>query len=580
MSAIGIDLLMVLLTILVITVMIVLVVYCGTEEEALEEQSFDISRLAQQVKDMINEIINQDIAVLNLSESESRKREEQKKKLKNAMRCCTHGGQGEKNYIKDYIKELLQKRLGITEDTVNLCMPFEEPERLSAQEMFDILMYMRSKSDYKNAFVGLAEENGWFRPREERQGSPYVIMDEDIRAAYFKRMQYLSYSDRLGIVTYRIYSFFGHGVIDMLRDNAIDGIAGGQSGLAGESYDYREAIQEKGDRKKRYAYDSIWVQAKGIWIHLDFMSFGTAQELERVTRALIKHDAPYELTRNRPKIFTDMQDGSRVTAMRPPLSETWTFFVRKFESAPRGLEKSYTGENADKMICYLKFLVMGSAHIAVTGAMGSGKTTLLKELIRYINPTYNIRTSETMFELNVRKMLPDRNIVPFRETDAVPMEELIDGLKKTDASCILLGEVSTEQLAYLSTQLAKITEQQLLTCHPTSTEGLISYFRQALMNRGSFTSEKLATEEVVRSINIDIHTGKDTESGIRYIEYVNELLPEGKIRNLLRFHEGRYEILRAPSEALQERLWKKIRLKEQEKFRELFVTKEGIREAA
>lgn len=570
MNTIIVDLLMVFLLVVTVGLILLLLVFGRKEENVETEDCFELTSLARKVKDIINEIINQDVAILNLNETESRKREEQKKILKNAVRNCVYGGQGEKNYLKDYIKELLQNRLGITEDTIDLCLPFACPEEMKPRDMFDILMHMKSKGNYKTAFLQLAEENGWFQPKEDNEGYHYVVTAEDIKNAYMKKVPYLNYSDRLEILVYRIYTYFGHGVIDMLRDNAIDGIAGGQSGFAEELYDYREQLKcRKDEHKKRYAYDSIWVQAKGIWIHLDFMSFHSAQELERVTRALIKYDAPYELTRNRPKIFTDMKDGSRVTAMRPPLSETWTFFVRKFESAPKGLENSYSGEGVEKLIAYLKFLVKGSAHIAITGAMGSGKTTLLKELICYINPTYNIRTSETMFELNVRKILPDRNIVPFRETEAVPMEELIDGLKKTDASCILLGEVSTEQLAYLSTQLAKITEQQMLTCHPSSTEGLISYFRQALMNRGSFANEKLATEEVTRSINIDVHTDKNTETGQRYVSYINEILPGGNIRTLLQYSNGKYEVMAAPSDDLMERLLKKIRTKEQDAFCEL-----------
>lgn len=575
-----VDLIMISVVIGIVILTIVFLIWGRRELEKPEEECFELTHLVHQVKSMINEIINQDVAMLNLNETESKKRELQKKTLKNAMRSCTYGGQGEKNYLKDYIKELLQRKLGITEDTIDLCIPFEYPEKLTAQDMFDIMLYMKSKENYKTAFCRLAEENGWFQPKEDSEGYHYIVSSEDIRKAYLSKMPYLSYADRLEIVSYRIYSHFGHGVIDMLRDNAIDGIAGGQSGFASESYDYREVLKRRECEKKKYAYDSVWVQIKGIWIHLDFMSFQSAQELERVTRSLIQYDAPYELTRNKPKIFTDMKDGSRVTAMRPPLSETWTFFVRKFESAPRGLENCYDGEGADKLIGYLKLLVKGSVHIAVTGSMGSGKTTLLKELIRYINPTYNIRTSETMFELNVRKVLPDRNIVPFRETDAVSMEELIDGLKKTDASCILLGEVSTEQLAYLSTQLAKITEQQILTCHPTSTEGLISYFRQALMNKGSFTNEKLATEEVVRSINIDIHTCKDTETGKRYIEYINEILPGGEIRPLLRFRERQYEVMALPSPELMRRITGKIRVKERQELLVLLEEETVYREAA
>lgn len=574
--------LLLILALLVVGFIIILILVYGKRESKTEEQlSFEPVVLAQKVKDIINEIINQDVAMLNLSESETQKREEQRKILKKSMRNCVNGGQGEKCYLKDYIRDLLQKKLGVTEETINECLEFDNPGKLSSQDMFDIMMYVKSKKNYKTAFLSLAEENSWLQPKEDEEGYHYVITAEDIQQAYSSHIPYLSYSDKLEILAYRIYSFFGHGVIDMLRDNAIDGIAGGQGGLATESYDYRELISGKDNEKPRqYAYDSIWVQVKGIWIHLAFMSFQSDQELQRVTRALIKYDAPYELTRNRPKVFTDMIDGSRVTAMRPPLSETWTFFVRKFESAPLGLENSYVGAGADILVQYMKFLVKGSAHIVITGAMGSGKTTLLKELIRYINPTYNIRTSETMFELNVRKILPDRNIVPFRETEAVSMEELLDSLKKTDASCILLGEVSNEQLAYLSTQLAKITEQQIMTCHPSSTEGLISYYRQALMNRGSFTSEELATEEVVRSIHIDIHTCKDTDSGIRYIEYINEILPKGQVRNLLHYKDGEYSFHAAPSEMLMKRLLQKLREQERREFNEFLRRVQTYRRVA
>jgi len=560
--------------------MIFLFIYGKPGVQETESICFETDVLAQKVKNIINEIINQDIAVLNLNETETRKREEQRKILKNAMRNCAHGGQGEKNYLKDYIRDLLQRKLGVTEESIDRCIPFDCPEKLSAQDMFDILMYMKAKRDYKSAFLFLTEENGWLEPKEDDEGYHYIITEEDVKKAYLSKIPYLGYADKLGVLAYRIYSYFGHGVIDMLRDNSIDGIAGGQGGLALENYDYRALLQGEEDGTKRYAYDSIWVQLKGIWIHLDFMSFYSMQELERVTRALIKYDAPYELTRNRPKIFTDMKDGSRVTAMRPPLSETWTFFVRKFESAPKGLENSYIGTGADQLISYMKYLVKGSAHIVITGAMGSGKTTLLKELIRYINPTYNIRTSETMFELNVRNILPDRNIVPFRETDAVPMEELLDSLKKTDASCILLGEVSTEQLAYLSTQLAKITEQQLMTCHPSSTQGVIAYFRQALMNCGSFANEELAVEEVVRSIQIDIHTCKDTETGLRYVEYINEILPRGRVKTLMRYCDGKYEFRASPSEQLVKRLLRRMRSQEQSEFLEFLQNSQGYRGAA
>lgn len=569
-------------------------------------ERYSVEQLAGKVKDVINENINLDVAALGLSKSETKKREEQRKILKNAVRTCVCGGRGEKEYLIDYIKTLLQKRFGIDETNVNYSISFGVPSRMSARELFDVLMYLYSKEDYRTAFVRLAKANDWFTPDVRDDGYHYVVTEEMLRKAYDREGAALSYVDKLEVLSYRIYTYFGHGVIDMLRDNAIDGIAGGQSGLSEEAYDYREVLLEDEERGlRRYAYDSVWVQVQGIWIHLDFLSFGSSQELERVTRALIKYDAPFELTRNRPKIATDMKDGSRVMATRPPLSETWAFFLRKFESAPRGLAKSYTGTGAEEMIRYLQFLVKGSVHIVITGSMGSGKTTLLKELIRYINPTYNIRTAETTFELNVRKILPERNIVPFRETDAVSMEELIDSLRKSDASCILLGEVASEQLASLSTQLAKVTAQQISTCHPTSTRALIGYYRQSLMNRGSFANEKLAEEEAVQSINIDIHTEKDTDSGFRYIDYVNEVVPVADdndygmdadenrrlyyerrtqrhvyvVRPLIRYKEGKYILVNSPSPGLLDKMFSKMRKEDRDAFLG-FMYEAGIRQAS
>lgn len=564
------------------------------KDKRFGSDGYTIEQLAQKVKEVINENMNVDIAALGLSQAETKKREEQRKLLKNAVRTCMYGGRGEKEYLIDYIRNLLQKRFGIDEVSINFGIPFHMPDRCSSRDLFDILLYLYSKENYKTGFLNLAKAHGWLEPDVREDGLHYVVTEEMLRKAYEKEGPVLSYVDKLEILSYRIYSYFGHGVIDMLRDNAIDGIDGAQSGLSEDAYDYRDVLQveEEERRARRYAYDSIWVQIQGIWLHLDCLSFESSQELERVTRALIKYDAPYELTRNRPRIFTDMKDGSRVMATRPPLSETWTFFLRKFESAPRSLALAYTDENSENMIKYLKFLVKGSVHMAITGPMGAGKTWLVKELIREINPTYNIRTAETMFELNVRKILPERNIVPFRETDSVSMEELMESLRKSDASAILLGEVASERLASLSTQLAKITEQQILTTHQTSTRALIAYFKQALMNQGSFANERLAEEEAVRSMHIDVRVEKDTDTGHRYIKYINEIVPveddnvygadmdENRklyyerqtqrhvydVRTLVRFDDGKYIIENKPSEALLERMFQKMRKDDRDAF--------------
>ena len=130
-----------------------------------------------------------------------------------------------------------------------------------------------------------------------------------------------------------------------------------------------------------------------------------------------------------------MKDGSRVVVVRPSFSETWAFFVRKFDVKRSTLEQWFKGEEgSDKTIELLKYLVKGARIISITGEQGCGKTTMLMGMIENIYETMNIRVQETAFELHLRKIYPTRNILTFRETDTISGQQGLDVQKKTDGS--------------------------------------------------------------------------------------------------------------------------------------------------
>ena len=129
-----------------------------------------------------------------------------------------------------------------------------------------------------------------------------------------------------------------------------------------------------------------------------------------------------------------MKDGSRVVVVRPSFSETWAFFVRKFDVKRATLEQLVRDPGKEDTIELLKFLVKGARITAITGEQGSGKTTLLMGMIENIYETMNIRVQEMAFELHLRKIYPTRNILSFRETDTISGQEGLDVQKKTDGS--------------------------------------------------------------------------------------------------------------------------------------------------
>ena len=219
----------------------------------------------------------------------------------------------------------------------------------------------------------------------------------------------------------------------------IDGVSGGVSGLP-ESFlsqvaqtdgDYLDQIAE---HKVPRACDSIWIFFQGKSIRLAFLSFGTEAELKRVCQNIYKYNNPGQLSDTNGYKINEMKDGSRVVVVRPSFSETWAFFVRKFDVKRATLEQLIRDDGKEDAIELLKYLVKGARITSITGEQGSGKTTLLMGMIENIYETMNIRVQETAFELHLRKIYPTRNILTFRETDTISGQEGLDVQKKTDGS--------------------------------------------------------------------------------------------------------------------------------------------------
>ena len=221
-----------------------------------------------------------------------------------------------------------------------------------------------------------------------------------------------------------------------------------------------------------------------------------------------------------------MKDGSRVVVVRPSMSETWAFFVRKFD-VKRATVEQWTGDTAGKQeaIDLLKYLVKGARITSVTGEQGCGKTTLLMGMIENIYETMNLRITEMAFELHLRKVYPTRNILSMRETDTIAGQECLDVQKKTDGSVNIIGEVATDPVASWMIQSAQVASKfTLFTHHAKTFPDLVTALRNSMLRAGVFKNEKTAEEQVVQVLNFDVHLSKDFR-GKRYIERVTECIP-------------------------------------------------------
>ena len=505
------------------------------QEIEKDDKTYTHEKMRDYVKKRLDEITKINLYDIGLSEEELKRRKNKKYALKKALKGCTYGDVNDKRYVKELISDLLSKEYGVDETNISKAIPFDVPSLLTAQDKFDIIIYMYKKEFGYEALTELIKRYNLatLKYLQGESKPSYVITEDEISDIYEKEKLVLSFKDKLEIVVQRIYQHYkGYSSIDEIRDMNIDGVSGGVSGLP-ESFisqvaqtgttDYIEQVSE---HKVPRACDSIWIFFQGKSIRLAFLSFGTEAELKRVCQNIYKYNNPGQLSDTNGYKVNEMKDGSRVVVVRPSMSETWAFFVRKFD-VKRATVEQWTGDMAgkEKAIELLKYLVKGARITSITGEQGCGKTTLLMGLIENIYETMNLRITEMAFELHLRKVYPTRNILSMRETDTISGQECLDVQKKTDGSVNIIGEVATDPVASWMIQSAQVASKfTLFTHHAKTFPDLVTALRNSMLRAGVFKNEKTAEEQVVQVLNFDIHLQKDFR-GRRYIERVTECIP-------------------------------------------------------
>ena len=499
-----------------------------------DDKTYTIEMMTEFVKKRLDEITKINLYDIGLSEEELKRRKNKKYELKKALKGCTYGDVNDKKYVKELIFDLLSKEYGVDESNISKAIAFDIPSLLTAQDKFDILIYAYKKEFGYEALTELIKKYDLAELKyvEGETKPSYVITSTEIEDIFEKENPVLSFSDKLSVVVQRIYQHYkGYSSIDEVRDMNIDGVSGGVSGLP-ESFlsqvaqidgDYLSQIEE---HKVPRACDSIWIFFQGKSIRLAFLSFGTEAELKRVCQNIYKYNNPGQLSDTNGYKINEMKDGSRVVVVRPSFSETWAFFVRKFDVKRSTLEQWFKGEpGSDESIELLRYLVKGARIVSITGEQGCGKTTMLMGMIENIYETMNIRVQETAFELHLRKIYPTRNILTFRETETISGQEGLDVQKKTDGSVNIIGEVATDPVAAWMIQAAQVASKfTLFTHHAKTFPNLVTALRNSMLRIGQFNNEKTAEEQVIQVLNFDVHLTKDFR-GKRYVERITECVP-------------------------------------------------------
>ena len=136
-----------------------------------EEAYYKPDNIFQECRRIVNEVLNRDYSELGLNRAETVKREKQQNRLRNAIREACLGDAGDREYLKEYLKELLQNRMGIGEKNINKIIPFDNPSLMSAQDKFEYMYVQYSEKYGPGSFLHMVRDFSWDMPKENGKGS-------------------------------------------------------------------------------------------------------------------------------------------------------------------------------------------------------------------------------------------------------------------------------------------------------------------------------------------------------------------------------------------------------------------------
>ena len=507
----------------------------GADLSSFEEDDidrYDIEFIRKGIIERFDKIQQTDFATLNLNKYETMKGERNKAQLNASFKTCACGNLDSKMFLRDYEKDMLLRYFGITEETYTKVIPFDSPGRMSSQDKFEVLLYLYKKQYGVDALTHLIADNSLDCPIGEGADMHFRITGDDITRVYeehAKQIATLQFLDYLDILAQRFYQItYGLGCVDEISDMRIDGFNCGTSGIPSTFFIYSDEALPGSlpGELPPYSFNAVWLMYKGKMIHLSCIGFGSQKELERVVKRSYRYDNPGTLDAATGKIVNFRQDGSRITVTRPPTSESWMLFVRKFDTASKmGIKDLYPFEGVDDLIEVLHYVISGCRNVAITGEQATGKSTFLVSLVQFMQASYGIRVVEMAFELFLRKVYPDRNVATMRETATVSAEECVEFQRKTDGTISIFGEIAQACVAALAIQLGQVGAAQVVfTNHAKTVPDLVEYFRDAMIEAAGFNNEIIVEKTVARTLNFDFHLNR-TVGGMRYLERVSMILP-------------------------------------------------------
>ena len=208
----------------------------------------------------------------------------------------------EKEIMRDVLYEILFQEQKITvEDIEHFFIPFGQAGYLSARKKFELMLFILEK-EYGKSYMFVEGKEDYC-----------TVTDKDVEDVFLQwaleGRLYLSEEEKKEFFVQSIMDRLGLGVLEVLQRVAPDGILLGE--LCPMLHEW-ERLEER-----------VAVCFNGMIIRLPFLALESREELIRIIKYAVSREDRGELTLMEPMLDFVREDGTCMTAIRPPAGRDW-----------------------------------------------------------------------------------------------------------------------------------------------------------------------------------------------------------------------------------------------------------------
>jgi pilus assembly protein CpaF len=267
--------------------------------------------------------------------------------------------------------------------------------------------------------------------------------------------------------------------------------------------------------------DNVYVERAGRLVETN-VRFKDAAHLRLIIDRIVSNIGR-RIDDSSPIVDARLNDGSRVTAVIPPLSLIGPVLtIRRFGKKLLTTEDLLKNETLTTgMLDFLSACVEARMNIIISGGSGSGKTTLLNTLTRYIPEEERLVTIEDTAELQVQQshvVRLETRPVNIEGAGAITQRDLVINALRMRPDRIIIGECRGPEALDMLQAMNTGHDGSMTTVHANSGRDAFSRIETMVMMASQFIPDYVIRQMTASAIQIVVHTARLIDGSRKIIE--------------------------------------------------------------